>query len=136
LILPNSRYITPAGIAPEQIKMTAKQFARFVSRRKGVSSVALMSAITLITDGIIEALSEGFDVNFRGLGEFQVRLYGPRIRCLRFTREKYMAPPFTQVHFLRAKKLRETVKKVANQRIADLCQTPTLPVVGEKRKKT
>jgi nucleoid DNA-binding protein len=128
-------YKTTADGAPEQIKMNSKQFARFVSRRKGVSSAALHSAIGLLIEGVIEALSEGYDVHLRGLGEFQVRLYGPRIRCLKFSREKYMAPPFTAVFFRRSKKLKETVKNKANARIRALCTTTTLPAVGDKRKK-
>lgn len=119
--------------APEQILLQNKQFARFVSRRKGVSAVALSSAIRLLSEGVVEAMAEGYDVQLRGLGTFQVRMMKSRMRWHRITRQTYMAPPFAMVHFKKSPKLCKQVKAIAKARIAALSSTTTIPPVGGKK---
>lgn len=137
--MPVDKYKPACDLAPEQITLKNKQFARFVSRRKGVSAAALSSAMRILTEGLVEALAEGYNIQWVGLGTFQVRQMKSRMRYHRITRQVYMAPPFTMLHFKKSKLLAKTVKDNARARIAALSQKPTLPpekipAGGQKRK--
>lgn len=124
------KYIPKGDLAPEQVLLKNKQFARFVSRRKGVSAKALSSAIRILTEGLVEALGEGYNVQLMGLGTFEVRQMRSRKRYHRITRQVYMAPPFLMMHFKKSKLLAKTVKDTARARVAALSQKSTLPVTS------
>jgi len=128
--LANTVYKRKSEVAPEQITIHNNQFARFVSRRKGVSASALSTAIRLLSEGVVEAMAEGYNVQLFKLGTFEIRKMPPRMRYHRITKQTYMAEPFHMVHFKKSPTLIKQVRKISKERLAVMLDKPTLPKAG------
>lgn len=127
------RYKRKSAAVPEQITIRNKQFAKFVSRRKGVSARAMSSAVRLLTEGVLEAMGEGYNVQLIGLGTWEVRLMPARMRYHRITKVTYMAEPFYMAYFKKSPTLIKTVREISKARIQGLTVKATMPIVGCKR---
>jgi nucleoid DNA-binding protein len=117
---------------PEKIVLQSNQFARWLSKRTGVSNKAISSAINIIGKGILDALANGYSFQWRQIGTFEMREQKPRVRYHRKHKERYMAAPSVVVHFKKAPKLNETVRRKAAQVVDDMVKKPTAKVTGKR----
>lgn len=110
----------------EQIVLESQNFARFVARRKGVSAKALSTAIRLLSEGLVEAMSEGYAVRLYRLGLFEVRELPPRNRYHRLKRENYISPATTVVRFKKSENLNKRVRSMSKERLDKMEAEPTI----------
>lgn len=119
-------------LTPDKFVMENQQFARWLGRRKGVSAKALASAINLLSQGIIEAMGEGYAVRVWGLGLFENREIGPRRRYHRLNKDVYTSPPTTIVHFSKSENLNKKVRSLAKARLERMASEPSVPLAVRK----
>lgn len=119
-------------LTPEKIVMENQQFARWLARRKGVSAKALSTAINLLSDGIVEAMAEGYAVRVWRLGTFECREVKPRRRYHRIKKEIYTSPATTIVHFKKSENINERVRNMSKARLDKMLSTPSVPLAVRK----
>lgn len=119
-------------ILPGKVTLSNIQFARWVSKRYGVSSVAMSRATRLLIEGMIDALAEGYSVQLKGLGKFEARELAPRMRFNRTQGVRYLSKPSVILHFKKSEKLNDTLRTRAKEKLDALSSNPTV-VPSEKR---
>lgn len=121
-----TKYIPVSRFPKEKIVLRNNQFARWMSKRNGVSHAALSKAIQLITSGLLEALANGYNINLAGLGRFETREMPPRVRYHRLHGERYISQPSTVVHFRKSDILTKRVRELAAANLEDMVKTPAV----------
>lgn len=121
-----TKYVPTTRVNGEKIVLRNNQFARFLSRRTGLSQRALSRAVKLIGDGILQVLAEGYDFQWLGLGTFETRELKPRKRYHRMKGEVYVSRPSVIVHFHKSPSLNDSVRNLAIQRLDALLAEPTV----------
>lgn len=121
-----TKHIPQTRIHKEKVTLRNRQLARFISRRKGVSSEAVSQALKIIGEGIVEALAEGFDFQWFGIGTFETRVLKPRVRYNRVKRERYMSNESMIVHFRKSPGLTPTVRDMSIARLNQIVDTPAV----------
>jgi nucleoid DNA-binding protein len=111
-------------LIPEKIVLENAGFTKFVARRTGVSAAALSTAHRLLTQGLVEALAEGYAVRWWGVGTFECREMPPRKRYHRLKKHVYMSPPTTLVHFKKTETLNQKVRDMAKARLEKALTNP------------
>lgn len=129
--MPIVPYIPRNRVSNEKIVLRNGQFARWLSKRTGVSQKALAKAMELITNGIVEALADGYSVNFNRLGVFEAREMKPRLRYHYKEGTTYMSEPATVVHFRKSELLTSRVRELAASNLDNISTTPTVKPVGK-----
>ena len=124
--MPFSRYEPTTRIPSERTVLRNNQFARYVSKRTGVSSQALTKAIQLLSNGIIEALGDGFEVSLIGIGTFEVRELKPRKRFHRIEKRMYISEPSMIVHFKKSEQLTKRVRQAAEGNLESMATKTTI----------
>jgi integration host factor subunit beta len=69
----------------------------------------LNTAVRVILDTIIDAVSRGERVEIRGIGTFSKRLWGPRHARNPYTKKSWMTQPRAAIHFKASKGLRDNL---------------------------
>lgn len=127
-----TKYIPTTRLSGDKVVLRTNQLARIISRQTGVSAGALSAALKILGNGIVDALANGYDFQWQGIGTFETRELKPRTRYHRMKGERYMSQPSVVVHFKKAPSLNETVRRRASARLDKLDTNPTVKPV-EKR---
>lgn len=127
-----AKTIYKSRVTKERITLTNLAFARWLSRRKGVSSAALSSALKLIGEGIKEGMAEGYAIRILGIGTFEMRELPARNRYHRKERKLYLSPPSVVAHFKKSEFLTANIRKISKDRLDEMATTPTVKKAVQK----
>lgn len=117
-------YTPKSRVPKDRVMLTNVGFSRWLSKRKGVSSAALTSAMTLLIQGTKEAMAEGYGVRWIGLGTFEMRELPARNRYHRKEKRCYLSPPSVVAHFKKSDLLTHNIRKMSEARLAEMRTTP------------
>ncbi len=120
-----TKYTPKTRVPDERVLMRNGQFAKYLSRKTGVSSAALSKALNIISSGLVDALADGYNVNINALGTFEFREMPPHRRYHHQEKRIYMAPGHTVVHFRKSENLSKRVRRKAEAKLEDTIRKPT-----------
>lgn len=95
------------------ITMTKADLINIIAQKLGeeLNSQQISQAVRVILDSIANSLLDGERVEIRGIGTFSKRSWGPRYARNPFTKESWMTPSKTAIHFKAGKLLKDAVNQ-------------------------
>ncbi len=91
-------------------KLSRDELSRIVGNKLGATHKDGKKVLKAVLDTVTECLEEGYQVQLRNFGRFEVRSYGERNGRNPKTGERFIIPPKTKVLFKAGQNLRNEVQ--------------------------
>jgi len=115
-----------------QVALTQRQFCKWLAKEKHVSSDALFTAMSIISDGMVLAIARGYRLVWRGLLSIELRELPARKRYHRLEKIIYEQPPSCRVHIGNASDLNKRVREIAKAEVENAVRQISLSYPNQK----